>query len=377
MAKEERTRVVFTGDISFSKYFAEAWKDPAVLSDEVRSFLRAAGHTVGNVESPLAAGLSIQGHRSLNHVSDPGAAPVLRDWGVGCWSLANNHIMDCGPQGLESTMRLADENGCRTLGAAADLKSAARPLILDGPVKVGLLSIAKPWPFIRAGEGTPGALTWDRKEEIRAKVRALRETVRWVVFVVHGGDELANLVPPYIRAEYRKLLGLGADLIVGHHPHVVQNYETFGQKVVFYSLGNFVFDTDNQRDFAHTDAGVLLGVDFGPERLSFDHFPVRIRRDVPRVERGETPAVFRDIGGEDYRRLWPLEARYFYARDFRKRKKFNRKMKTLPGPLLLVREVYQCRHSRERAIQKSRMRSLLGEWKRSGMTDVVRYLQES
>ena len=65
--------------------------------------------------------------------------------------------------------------------------------------------------------------------------------------VYHGGDEFFHVPMPYIRKQLKGYLDWGCDIVVAHHPHVVQGYEMLGKKAIFYSLGNFIFDTDYQR----------------------------------------------------------------------------------------------------------------------------------
>ena len=114
---------------------------------------------------------------------------------------------------------------------------------------------------------------------------------------------------PYLRRRYKRYLQYGADIVVGHHPHVVQNYETFGEKVVFYSLGNFIFDTDFQRVQKYTDRGILLKLRFDEDAYSWEYLPVQIHRDRAAVTAGQTPEIFRNIEASEYGLLWPLAAK--------------------------------------------------------------------
>ena len=370
------TRIVFTGDISFSKHFAGAWENPALLSADVLRYLEGADHVVANVECPLTA-REIRSARVLNHACAPEAGAFLSTHGIRNWSLANNHIMDCGAEGLADTVACAAENGCTTVGAGADEAAAAQPLMLGNDVRIGILSLAKPWTYLRAGAGQPGALTWEHTALVRKQIAGLRKKgADWIVVIAHGGDEYAPVPLPYMRKTYHSLLQMGADLVVAHHPHVVQNYELPEQnKAIFYSLGNFIFDTDNQREFAHTDTGILLGIDFRKDGFSFDHLALKINRTDHTVESGETPAIFTEITAADYEKIWPLSAKYFYPVDLKNRKTLHKKMQKYKGPLLLIHELAVCRHRREREIQQGRALSLLGKWKSAGCQAVVRYIK--
>ena len=124
---------------------------------------------------------------------------------------------------------------------------------------------------------------------------------------------------PYTRDRYLKYLELGADAVVAHHPHVPENYETFdGGKAIFYSLGNFIFDTNYQRAHLYTDTGVLLKLIFTEEKLDFEAIGIRIVRGEERIEKAPLPDIFTDIRAEDYALLAPLAAKAFVAEDMRK-----------------------------------------------------------
>lgn len=368
------TEIVFTGDISFSKYFDGGWKNDNLLASEVMGFLGEADHVVANVECALTT-CGYEKNKLLNHASNPEAGRFLSKLGIKIWSLANNHIMDCGVQGLNDTLRCAKENHCQTLGVGENFEQAAMPVIVGDHVKIGIFSIANPWDYLKTDKNAC-VLTWDKKDRIKNAVTMIRSDVDWIVFVVHGGDEYSDIALPYMRERYKALLDLGADIIVAHHPHVVQNYERVGEKYIFYSLGNFIFDTENQRDFAHTDAGILLGVDFKKDSFSFNHLPIRINRTKGTVEKGDTPAVFCELNEKDYAAIWPYAARYFYPADLKKRKKKSKRLASASKPLLFAHEVYMCRRKRELTIQLGRILSVFGGWKKSESKDVRKYIAE-
>ena len=124
---------------------------------------------------------------------------------------------------------------------------------------------------------------------------------------------------PYTRERYLRFLELGADVVVGHHPHVPENYELFDNgKAIFYSLGNFIFDTDYQRVHLYTDTGVLLKLIFTEEKVDFESVGLQIVRGDERLELTPLPAIFTNIPENEYQLLAPLSARAFLAEERRK-----------------------------------------------------------
>ena len=370
------TRIIFTGDVAFSKYFADGWKGDGCLSRSIVEFLETADFVVANIECPITnAGIELS-NKKLVHVSDPRGAQYLGKSGIKYWNLSNNHIMDCGDQGLLDTMSLARENGCITLGAGENLAEACKPVILGDEVKIGIFSVTEPFKYLIAGEHSAGTLTWDKTKEIQNIIEKLKKDCDWIVAIAHGGDEFCNLPMPYIRDQYMALLKMGADLVVAHHPHVVQNYERFGKKVIYYSLGNFIFDTDNQRCYSYTDKGVLARIDFDKDSYSAEYCGVGINRKKAVVEKDDIPPIFTEIDERNYRMLWPLEACRLYPIDYKKRR-FIKNDQNSSRFILFLKEIYILRKKRKRTLLKGSIISLLRGWKKSDYKDVVHYIRNS
>ena len=111
---------------------------------------------------------------------------------------------------------------------------------------------------------------------------------------------------------------MGADVVVGHHPHVPENYELFDNgKAIFYSLGNFIFDTDYQRAHLYTEIGILLKLLFTEEKLCFDAMAIHIDRSTERIDETGLPVVFTNISADEYKLLAPLSAKAFIFEDIR------------------------------------------------------------
>ena len=306
------TTLGFTGDISFSKYMTGAWQSDDLLSPEIVQYLSETDCTIPNVECALYNGKTV-GTGAFNHASDPRCIPWLLKINGRVWNIANNHILDCGPEGLAATVAAAAENGCKTIGAGMTLTAAAAPAYFDN---VGVFSVNYTPKYITDGD-SPGTLGHENWDLIRENIEKIHQTCRWCVVVAHSGGEFDHLPLPTHRERFLKYLELGADVVVAHHPHVMQNYELFGEnKAIFYSLGNFIFDTDYQRRQKNTDRGMLIRLHFDGDRFRFDHMAVRIDRENHRVVPGETPTIFRHIGPEDHERLWPLAARVFHLNQY-------------------------------------------------------------
>ncbi len=316
---ENRTSVVFTGDIGFDRYMDRRWRDGDLLSEPVLSFLRSGDHVCANVEGALIDLPADDGRDAYFHSMPTEVASFLEKIGADVWCIGNNHTMDAGPEGLESTRSLARRMGCRTIGAGRNDAEASEPVCLDGAGGVGLLGVVYTGNGLPADADRPGTFRWDDMDRIACRIAEIKARCRWCVVVAHGGEEFSCLPNPYTRDRYLQYLALGADAVVAHHPHVPENYELFDDgTAIFYSLGNFIFDTDYQRAHRYTDVGILLKLIFTEDKLDFEAQGIRIVRGAERIDAAPLPDIFADVRAGDYRLLAPWGARAFIAEDRRK-----------------------------------------------------------
>lgn len=309
---QNESSLVFTGDIGFDKYMDHKWKDDELLSKEVRSFLASGNHLIINVEGPLSKvekSDAKTGALSLVHAMDPEAGTFFKSIGADIWNICNNHIMDAGPKGMADTLAVAASMGATALGAGMNIEEAMRPIILDEAGGIGMIGVGYQRACRKASEDTPGCFSWSDDENIARCIKEIKSKCRWCIVVSHGGEEFTALPSPYVRDRYISYLDMGADIVVSHHPHVPMNYETFPGKAIFYSLGNFIFDTDYQRSQFNTDKGILLKLKFTEQNFTFDTMGLVIDREKECVREGSIPAVFEDVCGEEYAKLAPLAAK--------------------------------------------------------------------
>ena len=208
-------------------YMDGKWNDEELISDEVLAFLHSGDHVIANVEGALVRQekqSDQEGVKQLVHAMDPDATKVLRRMHADIWNLCNNHILDAGEEGVRKTLEEAEAFGAKTVGVGMNLNQAKE--ILYFPEAGGI------------GEAKAGTLLWNEMDLTEENIRTIKQKCRWCCLIVHGGEEFTALPSPYVRERYLKFLEMGADMIVAHHPHVPMNYETVGDKVIFYSLGN-------------------------------------------------------------------------------------------------------------------------------------------
>ncbi len=313
---KDKTSLVFTGDIGFDRYMYEKWDDPELISSEILEFLQSADHVVANVEGPVAKAeqnTTSSGVQQLLHTIDPAAVKVLKNMNADIWNICNNHIMDAGEYGIKSTLEIAAENGVETIGAGMNILEARKPVILNEAGGIGLFGVGYQRACRKADENKAGCYSWSDLDEIEKTIKNIKKTCRWCVVVAHAGEEFTPLPSPYTRERYHKYLEMGADIVVSHHPHVPMNYETVGDKIIFYSLGNFIFDTDYQRSQFNTDIGVIVKINFTENEFTYEPMGLKIVRGDEHIVKDKLPRIFVDVPEEEYNLLAPLSAKMLIA----------------------------------------------------------------
>lgn len=311
--KKEIT-LTFTGDIGFDKYMDGMWKDKELLSKEVKDYLLDSDHLIINVEGPLTSmdpNSAKDGVMSLRHGMNPEAAEFFKSINADIWNICNNHICDAGPEGIADTILAAKKYDAITLGAGMNLKEASAPVIIEDAGGIGLIGVGYQRACRKASKEDAGCFSWSDLELIKAQIALIKSKCRWCIVVAHAGEEFTALPSPYTRERYLEYLNMGADIVVAHHPHVPMNYETVGDKIIFYSLGNFIFDTDYQRSQYNTQYGIFIKLKLNENGFSYEPFGIEIDRSDEHIKKGALPDIFTDVGEEDYQKLICLSSKMF------------------------------------------------------------------
>lgn len=317
---KKKTSIVFTGDIGFDKYMEGKWDDENLLSKPVLDFFHSADHVCANVEGAVYVAPPDDSRDAYFHTMNPKAVRVFNAMHADIWCIGNNHAMDAQSEGLLSTKKIAAENGSVTFGAGMDRTEASEPVYVEGAGGIGLLSVTyvSERRFPKSPD-EPNIFSWEEWDTIAARIAEIKAKCRWCVVVCHGGEEFNPVPSVYTRDRYIRYLELGADVVVGHHPHVPENYELFDNgKAIFYSLGNFIFDTDYQRAHKYTEFGVLLKLIFTEDKLDFEAIGTKINRGPEQIDIAPLPAIFENIPAEEFALLSPLGAKAFVAEEIRR-----------------------------------------------------------
>jgi poly-gamma-glutamate synthesis protein (capsule biosynthesis protein) len=239
----------------------------------------------GNLEAPLAKSCGESGKR-YSFRGDPGFSRILARAGFDVVSIANNHSFDCGSEGLSETLDALGTAGLRTVGAGRDRDSALGATVIEiRGFRIGFLAFSAISP--RPREAWPAVVAPAREGEIRDAVSDLRSSTDSVVVSIHWGTDYSTVPNSEQRALARTAVEAGADVVIGHHPHVLQGFEwarspNGRHALIAYSLGDFVFDSP-ARLIPRTADSLVLNMRFGTGGLiGANIFPVVIEGYRPR-----------------------------------------------------------------------------------------------
>ncbi len=209
--------------------------------------LSSADITIGNLECPISnRGLAEE--KTYTFRAPIEAAKSLANAGFDLVSLANNHTLDYGPLALQDTLDLLAANDIHAIGAGRDESEAYAPIFLevDG-LRLAFLAFAdiprSEYNYLswEAGRDKPG-IAWAHAARVREGVQAAKKQADIVIVLVHNGYEIVQRVSKFQQDTAHLAIDSGASLVIGSHPHVLQRIETYQSGLIFYSMGNFVFD---------------------------------------------------------------------------------------------------------------------------------------
>lgn len=217
--------------------------------EAVKDFLRSADVTFGNLEGPLTNMPTPYVDKKYVFRSPPDkVAPALAEAGFDVVSLANNHALDHGLQGLKQTMEALDKAGIGYAGAGENLRAARRAVILRrNGLRIAFLAYSLTFPEEFWAKKNQAGTAFGHEAYVRRDVKASKERADIVLVSFHWGREGTTELREYQVRLGRAAIDAGASAVLGHHPHVLQAVESYGEGVIMYSLGNFVFGSYSKK----------------------------------------------------------------------------------------------------------------------------------
>jgi poly-gamma-glutamate synthesis protein (capsule biosynthesis protein) len=251
-----KTRIFTCGDIVINQYKEQ------FICPKLNELINNVDIAICNFEAPLKSkGKAIP--KAGPHVfQDKKALHALKTNGFTHLALANNHIFDFGSKGLEKTLDQARQLKLTTFGAGLNWDEAyGLKTTLINNQTFGFLAFCESEFGAMTEKDGYGAYAYINHYQVNQLVEQAKSKVDFLLVSVHAGVEEISLPLPEWRNRYKELCDYGADVIIGHHPHVPQGWETYKGKPIFYSLGNFYFDIGKYKSSENCSYSVVLNFD--------------------------------------------------------------------------------------------------------------------
>ncbi|MCC8015042.1 MAG: CapA family protein [Eubacterium sp.] len=227
-----------------------------IIHPEILRIISNADYRIFNLEVPLTDIEAPIEKCGPNLIAPIKAIEGYKELGIDFLTLANNHIMDQGEQGLRSTVNMLDTVNIAHAGAGKNLREAGIPHIFEcGGKKIGIYCCAE-HEFSIAGEYSPGANPFDPLESLDHIVN-LDQKCDFVICLYHGGKEHYRYPSPRLQKVCRKIAEKGADLIICQHSHCIGCEEKWAGSTIVYGQGNFLFDRSDS-EFWRTSLLIVL-----------------------------------------------------------------------------------------------------------------------
>ena len=282
-------------------------KAEALAGEELLEVLRKADYRICNLEVPLTDQETPIHKHGPNLIAPTSSVNGLKALGIDMVTLANNHILDQGPSGLESTIRALEEAGVSHVGAGKDLNDAREPLYhMIGDKRIGFYVCAE-HEFSIATEHLPGANPYDALNTFD-DIQETKKACDYLIVLYHGGKEHYRYPSPGLQRVCRKMVEKGADLVVCQHSHCIGCKEEYLQGTIVYGQGNFIFSAQNN-EFWNT--GLLINLN---DRGEISYLPLMRTESGARLASGDEG---KEITEAFYRRSKEIQKEGFIEERYR------------------------------------------------------------
>lgn len=272
------TRTFFTGDIMLGRQVESLMNKNGIRFpfEKIAPFLETADFVVGNLEGPIPPNHEKTPGGSFSFSFNPSVAEILKRETFDLLSLANNHTFDKGKEGYDFTKRALEKEGLTPFG---------HPILADK--EFGLNFEEGQFNILGFNATYP---TFDQDKAKIALAFYEEENDNPTIVSIHWGDEYSLVSNSKQKEIAEELIKSGADLILGHHPHVVQNIQVIDGVPIVYSLGNFIFDQYFSED---VQDGLVVGISVGKNIIEeVCLYPIKSEASQPKLMDKEAADIF-------------------------------------------------------------------------------------
>lgn len=278
-------KVIIAGDFAPRERLAKQVEErrfEEIFPRNLVDIIKSADYSLANFESPIVE----DGYNPItkcgpNLKCTPEAADAVKYVGFSAVTMANNHILDYGEEGLNKSIECCKKNNIDVVGVGNNLKEAEKILYIERSGKKLAIINCCEHEFSIATDTTGGANPLNPIRQYYS-IKEAKNTADYVLVIVHGGHEHYQLPSPRMQETYRFFVEAGADAVVNHHQHCYSGYEVYNGKPIFYGLGNFCFDIKGKPSKTWTE-GYFVEIDFS-DSITFNISPYCQYGEKPQIE---------------------------------------------------------------------------------------------
>lgn len=278
-------KILVAGDFCPLNRVAEAFdkEDYALVLEEVPSLTSKADYSTVNFECPVVTGNATPiDKEGPNLKCGTSGAKAVKYAGFSCVTLANNHFLDFGCDGVKESIDAFDSLEIDHVGGGMNLGEASQILYKEiANQRIAIVNCCEN-EFSIATANSAGSNPLNPVQQFYA-IKEARQNADRVLVIIHGGHEHFQLPSPRMVETYRFFIEAGADAVVNHHQHCFSGYEIYKGKPIFYGLGNLCFDLPQLNHGIWTE-GYAVIIDFSTELPTFSIHPYRQCAERARVE---------------------------------------------------------------------------------------------
>ncbi len=278
-------KVLFAGDFVPRERVAELIslkRYDDIFPGNLRKKIQSSDFSFVNLECPIA-------DKNFKPISKYGpnlfckndVVDSLKYLGFTGVTLANNHILDYGKEGLNTTVECCKKEKLDVVGVGENIQQANRVLYLHKKGETLAIINCCEHEFSIATQNEAGANPLNPVRQFYS-IQEARSKADYIVIVVHGGHEHFHLPSPRMKETYRYFIDAGVDAVINHHQHCYSGYEVYKEKPIFYGLGNFCFDREIQRNTSWSE-GYLVELELEKGKSKFNIIPYLQGCDKPGI----------------------------------------------------------------------------------------------
>lgn len=262
-------KIFFAGD-----FCSKPSTSRITVSDELKNLIQSCDLKVVNFEVPLKPQVKLPSQGRERFFQNDDAPDFLRSLGFNLFSMANNHAFDWGEEGFKKTKTALgnDAFGAGTYDEAYKIKVVETDGMKVGFMALSFAAYTGVFDDVTNHEGLGCAYINDLR--VNHDIIEAKKNVDYLFILPHDGIEYIDVPTPEIIARYRDFIDYGADGVIASHPHCPQGWETYKERPIFYSLGNFFFNSKATVDFKcdkpHWYEGLCVVLTIADGKLSWE-----------------------------------------------------------------------------------------------------------